>query len=102
MIGFENIPHDPTFGKSFFDAFERNVLRSVYGPIRHNNELRIGYRCELDALYEDINIITFIIVGRLKWAGRVRMDQQPSEKRILNAKPEGRRKMGKPKLRWAG
>jgi hypothetical protein len=74
---------------------------SLYGPIRDNSELRIKYSCELDALCEDIDIITFIKVGRLKWAGRFQTEQR-SAKRIFNAKPESRRKMGKPKLRWAG
>jgi hypothetical protein len=49
----------------------------------------------------DILRVTFIKVGRLKWAGHiVRMDQQRLAERNLNAKPEGRRKRGKPKLRW--
>jgi hypothetical protein len=48
-----------------------------------------------------MDIITFIEVDRLKWTDHVvRMDQQRPAKRILNAKPEGRRKGGRPKLRW--
>jgi hypothetical protein len=39
-----------------------------------------------------MDIITFIKVGRLKWAGHVvPMDQQQPVKIILNAEPEGRR-----------
>jgi hypothetical protein len=54
----------------------------------------------LYAFYEDMGIITFIKVGRLKWAGHVvLMNQQRPAKRILNAKPEGRRKRTRPKLR---
>jgi hypothetical protein len=57
--------------------FERKVLRSIYGPVKDNNEWRIRYSYELYALYEYMNIITFIKVGRLKWAGHVvRMDQK--------------------------
>jgi hypothetical protein len=48
-----------------------------------------------------MDITTFIKVGRLKWAGHVvRMDQQRPAKRILNAKLEGTRRRGRPKLRW--
>jgi hypothetical protein len=83
------------------DIFERTFFRSKYGPVRDGNERRIRYNYELYALYEDMDIITFIEVGRLKWAGHVpRMDQQRPAKRILNAKPEDRRKRGRPKLRW--
>jgi hypothetical protein len=50
--------------------------------------------------YENVGIITFINVVRLKWAGHVvLMDQQRPAKRILNAKTEGRRKRSRPKLR---
>jgi hypothetical protein len=48
-----------------------------------------------------MDIIAFIKVGRLKWAGHViRMDQQQPAKTILNAKLEGTRRRGRPKLRW--
>jgi hypothetical protein len=48
-----------------------------------------------------MDIITFIKVGRLRWADHVvRMDQQRPAKRILNAKLEGTRRRGRPKLRW--
>jgi hypothetical protein len=48
-----------------------------------------------------LNIITFIKLDRLKWAAHIlRIDQQRKAKRIINAKPEGRMKRGKRKLRW--
>jgi hypothetical protein len=49
-----------------------------------------------------MGIITLIIVGKLKSAGLVvRMDQQRPTKRILKAKPEGRREIKKrPIRRW--
>jgi hypothetical protein len=56
-----------------------------------DGELGTIMNCSL--FYEDMDIITFIKVDRLKWAGHaVRMDQQRPAKVILNAKPEGRRK----------
>jgi hypothetical protein len=74
-------------------------LKSTYGPVTDNNEWRI--RCELYALDQGMDVITFIKTGRLKWAGHVvRMDQQRPAKRIINFKPEGRGKRGRPKLRW--
>jgi hypothetical protein len=48
-----------------------------------------------------MNIITFVKVGRLKWANHVvRMDEQQPAKIILNAKLEDTRRRGRPKLRW--
>jgi hypothetical protein len=55
----------------------------------------------LYALYEDLDIIIFIKVGRLKWFVRVvRMDWQRPARIIFNAKREGRRNRGRPKLGW--
>jgi hypothetical protein len=76
-------------------------LRSIYGPIKENGEWRTKDNYELYALYEYTDIVTFIKVGRLKWACHViRTDQQRLVKRILNAKPDGRRERERPKLRW--
>jgi hypothetical protein len=52
-------------GVKVLAVFERKVLRSVYGPIRDDSEPRIRYNYELYALYEDMDIITFIKLGRL-------------------------------------
>jgi hypothetical protein len=46
-------------------TFERKVLRSIYGPIKDNNEWRIWYNYALYALHENMDLITFIKVGRL-------------------------------------
>jgi hypothetical protein len=64
-----------------------SLREKIWGPyIAHNNN---EWSYELYALYEDMNIITFIKVGRSKLAGHiVRLDQQRPAKRILNAKPE--------------
>jgi hypothetical protein len=48
----------------------------------------------------DMDIITFIKVGMLKWAGHVfRIDHQRPTERILKAKPEDRRDSERPELR---
>jgi hypothetical protein len=54
-----------TSGVKVIAVFEKKVLRSVYGPIRDDNECRITYNYGLYALYEDLDIITFIKLGRL-------------------------------------
>jgi hypothetical protein len=52
-------------------------------------------------LYENVDIITFIKVGRLKWTSHVfGIDQQRPAERIMNAKPVDRRNRERPELRW--
>jgi hypothetical protein len=68
--------------------------------VKDNNEWRIRYNYAFYALREDMDNMTFMAVGKLKGAGHiVRMDQQRPARTILNAKPEGRRKRGRHKLR---
>ena len=47
------------------------------------------------------NIVTTIQVRRLEWAGQlVRMSNERTVKKVFRGKPDGRRKVGRPKLRW--
>jgi hypothetical protein len=47
------------------------------------------------------NIVTTIKVRRLEWAGHVvRMSGDRTVKKLFLGKPVGRRKAGRPKLRW--
>ena len=56
---------------------------------------------ELYEMLNDCDIINFIKINRLRWAGHVaRMDDKEIIKRILNSNPGGQRGRGRPKLRW--
>jgi hypothetical protein len=47
------------------------------------------------------DIVTEIKVRRLEWLGHVvRMEDAYLSKTVFNAKPEGRRGVGRPRLRW--
>ena len=52
-------------------------------------------------LYDETDLVTTIRITRLRWAGHiVRMqDNLPCTKITLD-KPEGRRRVGRPNLRW--
>jgi len=52
-------------------------------------------------LYDEADLVTTIKITRLRWAGHVmRMqDNLPCNKITLD-KPEGRRRAGRPNLRW--
>ena len=85
------------------EIFENTILRRIYGPIfddedqawrqRHNEELRAASRLPL--------ITAYIRAARLRWAGHVaRMGEDAPCKKYLFGRPEGRRPVGRPRLRW--
>ena len=64
-------------------------------------EWRIKYNNELYTLYKESDIVSYIKINRLKWAGHViRMEEQSATRRVPVAVVEGRRQRGRPKLRW--
>jgi len=87
--------------EAILGVFERKILRAIFGPTNDNGEWRIKYNNELYTLYKESDIVTYIKINRLKWAGHViRMEEQSTPKRVLVAVVEGRRRRGRPKLRW--
>jgi len=52
-------------------------LRAIFGPTNDSGEWRIKYNKELYAFYKESDIVTYIKINRLKWAGHViRMEEQ--------------------------
>jgi hypothetical protein len=87
--------------KSSLKTWKLKILRNIYGPIEDQNGWRIRTNDELQVMYRKPNIVTTIKVRRLKWAGHVvRMSDDRTVKRVFVGKPDGRRKAGRPKLRW--
>jgi len=87
--------------ETILGVFERKILRAIFGPTNDNGELRIKYNNKLYTLYKESDIVTYIKINRLKWAGHViRMEEQSATRRILDAVVEGRRQRSRPKLRW--
>jgi hypothetical protein len=76
------------------------MLRKVYGPIKERGECRIRCNQELYQLYRSPDNVTSIIICRLRWDGNVERMGGEDIKRIMDCKPEGRRRIGRPKLRW--
>lgn len=83
-------------------VFENKILRRVFGPINDNGEWRIRKNQELRELYKDPDIIAMVKSRRLRWLGHVyRRDVDSRIKRVWMGQPEGRRPLGRPRLRWS-
>jgi hypothetical protein len=76
-------------------------LRTIYGPTKEGDEQRIRNNKELYDLYKDEDTVTFIKLGRLRWAGHViTMEEDRPAQRTLVSNPSYPRGRGRPKIRW--
>ena len=84
-------------------VFENRVLRRIFGSKRDEvtGVWRKLHNEEFNDLYSSPNIVRVIISRRIRWAGHVAcMGEMRGVYRVLVGKPEGRRPLGRPKLRW--
>ena len=84
-------------------VFENSILRRITGPVydveegawrrRHNQEIR-------DITKQPL-ISNYIRSQRLRWAGHVaRMEEDRMPRRVMEGTLEGRRPVGRPRMRW--
>jgi hypothetical protein len=69
--------------------------------VKEEEQWRMRYNKELYELYKDVDLLTFIKLKRLQWAGHVQrlpLDRIP--KKALRAKFTGSHPAGKPARRW--
>jgi hypothetical protein len=70
-------------------------LKAIFGPTNENGEWRIKYNNELYTLHKKSDIVTYMKVKHLRWAGHViRLEEQSSARRVLVAVVEGKRQRG--------
>jgi len=80
--------------------FERKVLRYIFGVKQENGTWRKRYNYKLYEIFNEPNIVNYIKVKRLAWAGNlVCMNVDRIIKKIFNIKPDGVRSVGRQKLR---
>jgi hypothetical protein len=85
-------------------VFENRVLRRIFGQKRDEvtGEWRKLHNEELHDLYSSPCIIRIIKKRRMRWAGYVAlMGEKRNAYRLLVGKLEGKRPLGRPRLRWA-
>ena len=84
-------------------VFENRVLRRVFGPKRDEvtGEWRKLHNEELSDVCSLPNIVRMVKSRRMRWAGHVaRMGEGRGVHRVLVGKPEGKRRLVKPRRRW--
>jgi len=82
--------------------FEDKVLRRIFGPKKDEGtgERRKLHNEELNDLYSSSNNV-WVIKSRMRWVGHVaRMGERRGVYRVLVRKPEGKRPLGRFKLKW--
>jgi hypothetical protein len=82
-------------------TLERKILRKIYGPKSEQGIWRIRSNLDIQNMYKSPDIVTEIKVRRLEWLGHVvRTEDTSLPKMVFNAKPDGRRGVARPRLRW--
>ena len=83
--------------------YENRFLRRVFGPNRDEvtGEWVKLHNEELSDLYSLPNILRMVKSRRVRWAGHVeRIGEGRDVHRVLVGKPDGKRPLGRPRLRW--
>ena len=84
-------------------VFETMVFRRIFEPTRNEvtGEWRRLHKEQLNDLYCSPNIVWVIKWRRMRWAGHVaRMGEERAVYRVLVGKPEVKRPLGRPRLKW--
>jgi hypothetical protein len=87
--------------ENVINIYERKILRKIFGAVREVDHWRARYNNELYGLYREQDLVSYIKVGRMWWAGHVsRMEDSDPAKQAMEQQLYGTRRAGGPKLRW--
>ena len=83
------------------NTWERKRLKRVYGPVAEQGMWITRTNQELREVHIDVDIVAYIKKKKIGVDGHVvRMDHGSELKKTLESKPKGRRRRGRPRLRW--
>jgi hypothetical protein len=82
-------------------VFENRMLRRIFGPKREaDGSWRKLLNDGLHRLYSSPNIVA-VVKSRMRWVGHVaRMGEGRGIYKVLVGRPEGKKQLGRPSLRW--
>jgi len=84
-----------------FMIFERKILRRIFGPKRNDEGgYEIRSNRELNALFNESNIVSILKSQRIRWAGHVWRAEGQLVLTITKWKPNKSRPRGRPRQRW--
>ncbi|GFX95670.1 uncharacterized protein TNCV_4885961 [Trichonephila clavipes] len=87
--------------KIMIRIYERKILRFIFGGIQEKETWRRRSNFELYQSYKVSDIVNFIKLQRIKWAGHVvRMDENRTTKQVFNAQTIGTQRKVRANLRW--
>jgi hypothetical protein len=89
--------------KHILKVFENRVLRRIFGPKRDEvtGEWKKLHNVELRDLYSSPSVLRIIKSKRMRWTVHVeRMQGKKNAHMLFVGKPEGKRPLGRPRLRW--
>jgi hypothetical protein len=73
----------------------------MYGLISVNGKWRARCNNGLYSLNNELDSVKEVQIGRLRWLGQLfRMQALDTYRQLTVLKPEGTRRVGKPKMRW--
>lgn len=82
-------------------VFEMKVFRTIFGAVKERGIWRRRFNHELLQRFGEPDIVRHVKIQRLRWLGHVsRMADDRPPKKLMVSTPDGRRKQGRPKLRW--
>lgn len=83
------------------ERWERKMLRRIFGGIKTEDGWRRRTNEELRNIYKEPLISAYIRSQRIRWIGHIeRMNGDRMPKIILQRKPIGKKKKGRPRKRW--
>ncbi|GFW81245.1 uncharacterized protein TNCV_375931 [Trichonephila clavipes] len=86
--------------ENMISIYERKILRFIFGGIQGNGTWRRRSNLELYQSYKESDVVNFIKIQRIKWAGHViRGNEDCTTKKVFNAQPIGTRRKDRPNLR---